>query len=197
MKKSIAFAFLFAILFCCEVTDDPGGECPPSLPFFDIDGMNVSNLIFNNDCCPEDAPDGITIPFDRHKIGGTFSFSLHAKGPSKGGFLGNAYALSCIAGGHEGSLEEIENIIVTTNYDLFENYLAEDTINDLLIFDNIQSQKPLHEYLSDDKSIPNPRYHMYLTEKPTLTDTVSFNITLILDNGESYSGTTARVVYEQ
>ncbi len=195
MKKIIAIALLFTIFWGCEVTDD-GGECPDALPFFDINGLNLSNRLFETSCCGDVITNNQRIDFDRYAIFGRYDFTLHAQAP-KGGFLGRSYALSCIAGGHEGSKETISEFVVTTHFDYNENYLAGDTINDLVTFNDFFTERTLNALLAEDeRAILSPQFYLQLTEPPSATDTASFEINILLDNGENYSGTTGNVIFE-
>lgn len=197
MKKIIAIALLFTVFWGCEVTDNGGGTCGEALPFFDINGLNIDNRFFETSCCGDVIANNERIELERFSIFGNYEFTLHAHQPSKGGFFSRSYALSCIAGGHEGSKETISEFVVTTNFDFNENYLAGDTINDLFTFNDFFTERTLNELLEDEeRAILSPQFFLQLIEKPTATDTASFNINIVLDNEESYSGTTANVIFE-
>lgn len=196
MKKLIALALLFTVFWGCEVTDD-GGECPEALPFFNINGLNIENRAFETFCCGDIIPNNARVPFEQFSIYGFYDYSLHASQPAKGGFLSRSYALSCLAGGHEGSKETISEFVVTTNLDFNKNYLARDTINDLLTFNDFFTERTLNEFLADEeRAILSPQFFLRLTERPTLPDTISFNIHIVLNNEERYTGTTGSVIIE-
>lgn len=195
MKKIVAIALLFTVFWGCEVTDD-GGQCPEAPPFFDINSMNLSNRMFETFCCGDALANNEQIEFDRYSIFGEFDVTLHSHNSTKGGFLSRSYALSCIAGGHEGSKEKISEFIVTTHFDFNDNYLAGDTINDLITFNDFFTERTLNEYLADEeRTILSPQFFLRLTEKPTSTDSASFTVNILLDNGESYSETTPNVIF--
>ena len=197
MKKFVALALLFTLFWGCEVTDD-GGECPEALPFFDINGLNVEHRLFDTSCCGNAILNNESVPFENFSIFGSYDYSLHAFQPSKGGFLSRSYALSCLAGGYEGSQETISEFVVTTHFDINENYLAGDTINDLLTFNDFLSESTLNEFLNDEeRAILSPQFFLQLTERPTATDTASFTVNIVLDNGENYTETTPNVIFRQ
>lgn len=196
MKKIVAVTLLFFLFLGCEVTDN-GGECPDALPFFDINGLNISNRVFETSCCGDVITNNQRIELERFVIFGNYEFTLHAETPSKGGFFSRSYALSCIAGGHEGSKETISEFVVTTHFDFNENYLAGDTINDLITFNDFITDRSLNELLAEEeRAILSPQFFLQLTERPTATDTASFHINITLDNGENYSGTSGNVIFE-
>ncbi len=196
MKKVVATAFLFTIFLGCEVIDG-GGTCSDVPPFFDINDLSLSNRIFESSCCSEEITPNQRIEFDRYAIVGSYDFTLHSHIPTKGGFFSRSYALSCIAGGHEGSLETISDFVVITQFDFNESYLAGDTINNLITYNDFFTERTLTELLNgEDRSIPSPQFFLQLTEQPSATDTASFSITITLDNGESYSKATPNVVFE-
>lgn len=199
MKKIVALALLFTLFWGCEVTDDDGwGECPEALPFFDINGLNVEHRLFDTTCCGNVILNDERVPFENFSIFGSYDYSLHAFQPTTGGFMSRSYALSCIAGGHEGSKETIDEFVVTTHFDINENYQAGDTINDLLTFNDFLSVKTLNEFLADEeRAILSPQFFLQLTERPTATDTASFTINIVLDNGERYTESTPRVIFAQ
>lgn len=196
MKKLTALALLFTFFWGCEVIDNGGGTCPDVPPFFDINELNLSNRLFETYCCGDELPNHELVDFDQYRIYGEYGFTLHAHQPAKGGFLSRSYALSCVAGGYEGSKETIEDFTVTTNFDINENYLAGDTINDLIVFNDFLTERPLNELLnSEDRSILAQWFYLELTEKPTATDTAAFTVTLLLDNGERYTEATPNVIF--
>ena len=196
MKKFAVLVLLFTIFWGCELTDD-GGECPEALPFFDINGLEISNRNFETACCGNVISNNERIAFEHYSISGYYDFTLHANHSPKGGFFSRSYALSCIAGGHEGSKETISEFVVTTNFDFNESFLAGDTINDLVTFNDFFTERTLIEYLADEeRTILSPQFVLRLIEKPTATDTASFNVNIVLDNGENYSETTQNVIFE-
>lgn len=196
MKRLIAISLLFTTFWGCHLINP--GTCPDAPSFFDIDGLMLNNRVeeANFYCCSDYLQENELVNFDQHRFYGDYSFTYHANIKSKGGFFSQAFALSCIEPGYEGSKETIADIIVTTNYDINENYLAGDTINNLMMYSNALDLLPLSEYLNGEyRSILVPYFWLYFTERPTATDTTSINLTIILDNGERYTETTESVIY--
>ena len=192
MKKIVAITLLFTSFWGCNLINP--GTCPDVAPFFDITGF----VMTNTEDYYEEIPEYGLINFSEHRFDVAYDYNVYAQLQQKGGFFSQAYALSCLDAGYEGSKELIEDIIVTTNFDINDSYSAGDTITDLMMFNNYQFETSLNDYLNqEDKSILSEWFWLNFMERPTATDTVSIDLTIILDNGESYNERSEPVIYAQ
>ena len=99
----------------------------------------------------------------------------------------SAYSCSCILNGINGSEEKLEDITIISKYDFDSLHLANDTINDLFTIDNYEMELDLVTFLETDSSaIRSEDFYLKLKQGPENPGPFQVEVTLKLDNGESY-----------
>lgn len=199
--KKLVFTYLLLFGFLrCDMNEFEG-ECPePTQPYFDIIGLTLIDQQKPSDCCAELITTG-KVPFDQHQVQVQYDFVTIAQQPKQQKsilFMNSSFALSCIGNGYKGSKETLERLSVTANFDIDDEHPANSSIDNLLFIRTFEKELSLADYIEEQKGqfIEEPFLLFRLIERPQLSDSMSFNVSVQLTNGEAYTSTTQQVIYE-
>ena len=162
--------------------------------FFDINGLVIYNLERNSSNSAYGIEEGSTLKFEDHLFSISYSATYYSEN-SIGSFnmISSAFATSCDYDGQGGTKELLDTMIVKTNFDIDDDHLTGQPINDILRFNGII----LTNYLEQDTiEILDQEFTLALTKKPTLDNSLSIDVFLRLKNGEEYKATSETVFIE-
>ncbi len=158
--------------------------------YFDIEGIRLKEYRHINNSL-DLLSEGEEIDYKELYISLDFDvrfYGLYQLGSNP--FLNSSYALSCGGDGDAGSREILKNITITTLNNFDANYLATDTINDLITTNVYSDKKSLTEFLKQDSlRVDYFSLGLLLNKKPVYSES-TFKIVFELVNGEIYSGIT-------
>jgi len=101
--------------------------------------------------------------------------------------VSSVYAFDCRDDGYMGSEEKFERIEVISNQDYSDEIKAGESINSLILINDIS----LEQFLMENRDgISNESFKSNFTQKPDIDIFRSFTIYVDLDNGEKYSDVT-------
>lgn len=205
MKKIYLTFGLLVILFACESINIPDYECSENGAYFDVEGIETSHV--RRDDFSVQYPRLDTVDFNLHRVMVNYQVSYYSENSwsfPKLSFIPKAYALSvsCIQG-WKGSKEGLENIEVRTQFAINDNIAAGDKVNELMnivVYPGIGDFGEIYdleEYLDQNSiKIESLFFLLFLKEKPTVSDTVAFDIEVELGNGEKYNVSTEPIIYQ-
>ena len=203
--KYVYLTFLLAIGFSlgnCGFDDDC--DCSGIDPFFDIMGMELSQVAADQDMSIEQLPENSNVSFGNYE-GIALQFEVNYISQLQDRFnwnfslINNALACSCIPDGHEGAkTESFKSLNVITLNDYDDDHLAGSSINDLLSISPEYEPmiEPLTDLLARNELIQYEHYFLKPGSQPTLNDTLKFQVDIELSNGELYSEEVYEVVIE-
>ena len=176
------------------------GDCGPVEPFFAIQGIEASPYKRTTGTFPCAVAGTSEVVYSHlYHIGVNLVSSYHSFDRTTNGGS-NLYALSCSHPGYLGSKEGIDQLFVVTLHDYNDNYAANDTINNMVLYgdgrSSVEDFKPLDEYLEEHKErVKSESFLLKLTESPTeeLSEQ-AFKIVYILKNGKEFETTTYPVI---
>ena len=157
--------------------------------FFDIQGMDIVNYttssgdeIEENEVVEFPFYGSMTLLFDVDYV------ASNCRHNNSGGFslMSSAYACSCLDNGISGSKnEKISSLNIVTLNDFNDDFMANDTINELI---NVRgTQLNVNEYLASDTSlIRNRAFEMDLSIPPSLNEEFKVKVFLELSTNETY-----------
>lgn len=167
----------------CEV-------CPPSEgDYFDIQGFEIVNytttdgeVIKENQIVEYSSYESLTLSFDVEYLASNFN----RENSVRFSLMNTAFAEECPFSGYKGSKEEsISSLTVVTLNDFNDEYMANDTINEII---NVRGTAfNLNEYLEEDSSlILYEKFELDLSVPPSLNEEFKVKIFLELSTDESY-----------
>lgn len=189
--KKLVLTILLAsgVLFCFESCIF-NCNCPDvSGPFFDVQDISIRNYAEFGLCCD-------SINWEEYVFSMDLEVTFYGETKQKEipyfqslELMPSAKALTqcdCLEEGWNGSEEKIEELVITTVNDFNDTYKANDTINDIVNIHN----RSLADYLAEKQYALEGSYMQWfpfqLNEAPTATN-FQVNVTLKLDNGETYT----------
>jgi hypothetical protein len=166
------------------------------LPYLDINKMEISvynpyRTIFEQD----------SVSFDSLTIQGTFSGSYYAENSSdpEFTFVNSALATNNCENGKRGSKEIIEqvNVIAVTDFDT--EYMAGDTINNIISTTDFQfgPKISLNQLNAQPTPLLNQAFILLTLDRKPTQKKVQFRVAVNLTNGEKYSGETFPITIKQ
>jgi hypothetical protein len=169
-------------------------NCGDTLPFFKIEGLEISNYrkdgtLFNP------ITTNSTTSWDSFFMSVDFQKTFHSYSRKSGG--SNLFATDCDWNGSAGTIIGLDTIFVVTlnNYNI--DFVANDTINNILGTPNSTSGlSPLSEYIQESKEgIRYGGIHLKLNQPPSVNlSSHQFKIIFILKNGEVFEQTNEPVL---
>ncbi|MEQ8472447.1 MAG: hypothetical protein RIC35_14735 [Marinoscillum sp.] len=185
MKKLVLTITLFTGIFGC-------GTCPEYDGFyFDINGLVIFNMEKRSPNARFGVDEGTNLEFKNHSFTISYTANYYSLNEINNiGLISSALATSCSYSGEGGSQEYLDTLVVTTNFDIDEQHLKGESINDIILYNG----KVLNSFLATDSiEIPHQTFSLELTQKPELDNSLSINILVKLLNGEEYTATSERV----
>lgn len=191
LASGVLFAFESCV-FNCNCPDVEG-------EFFDVQGISLRNYSqASTTCC--DAP----VNWEDYVFSMDLEVSFYGETEKQQQpyfkaleLMPSAKALTqcdCLEEGWNGSEEKIEEIVITTVNDFNDTYKANDTINDIVNIHN----RSLADYLAEKQYALEGSYMQWfpfqLNEAPTATS-FQVNVTLKLDNGETYTAMNEEIIF--
>ncbi len=195
-SKTIVLTILLAIGFTFQNCEIDCGCAPVEGNFFDIKGIELSNIANDTEVAFEDYF-GINLAYqvdfvvNNFKKSHQWDFSL----------MNTALACDCDFNGSQGSKnEKLDNLTVITLNDFDSEHLANDTINDLM---QVRLQEfsfiHLNQYLQQDSGfIPKVNLELGLMPKkaPELNKEFKVKIIVNLSTEETYEATSQPIKIE-
>lgn len=187
--KTLPLLFISVLLLF--VGCNPLCECEPTLPHFDVQGIEANHLYVNyttNNEIEVSRYIGLHvdlkmrfIAFDKIDCKHSTSFSL----------VPSAMACSCPTNGWAGTKNEnYEQIEILTLNHFDSIYLPGDTISELFLFD----KRPLTSIKPEGfGSVQYQGFDLQLNRMPKIDSTLKFAVYLKLSNGETYQDTTEAI----
>ena len=200
-SKTIGLTLLLAVGFTGQQCNPLGCGCDDFRgKYFDIQGISVDSFRKRGSCCADRMKAGEDVTLADHHLGIRYQisyFSAQRPRPTRAPFslISPAAACSCIEDGYLGSRERLRSFTVVTINDFDAQHLANDTINDLLQTVVYPGQTTdLVTYLQADTTLIQQRdYVLYLKKRPVLRPDFAARMTIVLQNGESYTAITQPV----
>jgi hypothetical protein len=186
MKKLVLTIILFTGIFGC-------GSCPEyEGHYFDINGLEIFNAERLSSQSRKIVEEGSTLDFEDHSFTITYTATYYSSEKTNNfSLISTALATSCDYNGDGGSQEYLDTMVVTTNYDIDDQHLKGEPINDIIRYNGIL----LNSFLAADSiEIPYQNFSLVLTKKPEIDNSLSINIQVKLLNGEEYTSTSERVI---
>ena len=198
--------FFLGISFPSCDSDDIDCDCPVVENFFDIQGLSVSAFQTLDGSIQTNIAENEIIVFDNLsnlRLGYQVDYHSCISSPNPFSLMNSAWACSCLWDGSLGSqTERLETVHVITLNDYNDNFLAHDTINDLILVDDFISGNtgdnalPLGEYLELDTAlILYEALDIHLTTRPSLNDTLRLKVSVELSTGEVYEAENSPFIF--
>lgn len=169
-------------------------QCGGTLPFFKIEGLEISNLQ-NVGNQPTLVTTNSPVLWNNFYMSMDFQKTFHAYSRNSSG--SNLFALDCVQDGYMGSEVGLDTIFVVTLNNYNNDFVANDTINNILETPNyISGLSPLSEYVQENKEgIRYGGLSLTLNQPPSVNlSTHQFKIIFILKNGEVFEQTNEPVL---
>ena len=172
-----------------------GEKCPPVLPFFEVSGLESSNLRLTNEVSNpwEVVVENDVVDWQKYFIKVSFEKTYHAAVQNNWG--SDLMALSCHWDGYEGSKIGVDTMYVVSMNDYNNDYAMNDTVNQMVLVNIWTFSKAdydefisISDYIESNKSgISEMMFEVKFTEPPfdTLSDQ-KFKIVYTLTNGDSF-----------
>ncbi|MEQ8807709.1 MAG: hypothetical protein RIG68_08830 [Imperialibacter sp.] len=178
------------------------GSCDPVPPHFRINDIGSTNMmLINSQPNPwRRIAENEKAPWAGFFI--RFNFEVEYIAATSSNYGQSAMALSCIEQGYAGDKVGVDNVIVQTIYDYNDNYVAGDTINEIVLtndwtyfYDDFEKFLPLSNYIADNrKGVLFEVFELKLSEAPAESDSFSLQLSFVLNNGEAFQHTTNPLV---
>jgi len=200
-SKAIGLTLLLTVGFSVQQCNLLGCDCEKLRgKYFDIQGVSADNFRKRGTCCADKMGAGEDVALADHNLGiryqiDYFSAQLPRPTPASFSLISPAAACDCIEDGYLGSRERLRSFTVLTINDFDARHLANDTINDLLrtVVSPGQTLDLVTFLQADTALIRQHDYVLYLKKRPELRTDFAARITIVLQNGESYTTTTQPV----
>lgn len=188
--------FALLCLLSCDVFRQEA-PCPEvaGLYFTPLDVTVSSRKITS--CCDDELLAFGRVSFYDYLLRMQYTVQYHAQSiPPTPSLFSSAYAFSCPQNGQNGSRVSLEELEIITLYDIDEEHKKGSPVNDLFDFEEIGNRLPLSFYLSgNDRRIRGETALLRLNQKPQLSDTCAFKISVILDNGKKFTSISTPVIF--
>ena len=188
------------LLSCVDEDEIEMGLCDGIEPYFSIEGIEASPYQRTAVGYPWAAVGTSEVVYSHlYHIGINLVSTFHSFDRTTTGGS-NLYALSCRPPGYLGSKEGVDQLFVVTLHDYNDNYAANDTINNIVLyghrFPSDGDFKPLGEYLEEHKEgVKSGSFLLKLAEPPAEErSNQAFKIIYTLTNGEEFEATTYPVI---
>lgn len=186
------FFIFFSLLLSCIGDEADMGRCGSVDPHFAIQGLEASPHKRTTGTFPWAVADRSEEVYSHlYYIRVNLVSIYHSYNQPTGGGS-NLYALTCPQPGHGGSKEGIDQLFVATLNDYNENYAANDTINNMVVFSDWSRSdgdfKPIDEYIEENKGgVKKESFFLKLAESPLEERSEqAFKIIYILNNGDRF-----------
>jgi hypothetical protein len=177
------------------------GDCPDLSSYFDIQSISSENHNANSNSWVSEIPEGDSVNFEDYYIACIYDYNQYTlASPSYNPFaINSAYARSC-ARPDNGSPEGLDTILVVTNFDYDNTYLAGDTLTPYVrtrVGNERNSFVSLEEMINLNKSSIKSRngFHLRFSNAP-LFNRAAFTIIMKLGNGEVHTTTTPTIYFK-
>lgn len=201
LSKAVGLTLLLTIGFSVQQCNPLGCSCDKLRgKYFDIQGISADSFRKRGTCCADRMKAGEDVTLADHNLGVRYQinyFSAQLPHPRRAPFslISSAAACDCIEDGYLGSRERLRSFTVVSINDFDAQHLANDTINDLLRTTVVPGQtSDFTAFLQADTAfIQHHDYVLYLKKRPELRTDFAARITIVLQNGESYTTSTPPV----
>ncbi|MGK7392275.1 MAG: hypothetical protein ACNS60_18120 [Candidatus Cyclobacteriaceae bacterium M2_1C_046] len=192
---TILVIFILPIISCINHCDNT------TTPYFKIiDIVTYHTQYTGNDSEPwASVTENESVFWDQYYLRAAFEVDYHAYIKNSAG--ANLYAESCIGPGEGGSKTGIDTLYVVTLRDYNESYLANDTINDIILVNNTYyfstvDPQPLSKYISDNKEgISLDYFEVKLKEESAkATGEYQFKLIYILEDQVQFEAISEKVI---
>lgn len=123
-----------------------------------------------------------------------FNLEYYSKGETTGSLISPTYAKECPQNGERGSKEVLKNIVIQTINKYNDDYLAGDTLNDIVNVQVFGLNVPLNAFLTRDSMRVNYEgFGWSLITAPTQHQS-KFRTTVTFTNGEKYVTETEQIL---
>lgn len=191
--------FALLCLISCDLFHGGDKGCPEIQGiYFDVNDLEISSHKVSS-CCDDELNAFSPVPFGEFLLRIDYKCAYYSlnQNPEKFSFFNSAYGLSCPTNGQNGSKESLSELEVITLYDMDSQHKKGSSINDLIEFEANGARLPLGMFLSSsDRRIYSKMASLYLIQKPVLSDTCAFKISVLLDNGEKYTRISTPVIFQ-
>lgn len=196
---TVFFLFVSILLSCMGHEADMEG-CGSVDPYFEIQDLEASALKRTTGPSPWAVADRSEDVYSHlFYIGVRLVSRYYSLNRTTGGGA-NLYALTCPQPRHGGSKEGLDRLFVVTLNDYNENYAANDTVNDMVMYSDWyrydEDLKPLDDYVEENKDgVKNESFLLKLAESPTEERSEqAFKIIYMLNNGARFETITYPVM---
>lgn len=200
-SKAIGLTLLLTVGFTVQQCNPLSCGCDKFRgKYFDIQGISADSFRKRGTCCADRMKAGEDVTLADHNLGVRYQINYFSAQPPRPrcapfSLISSAAACDCIEDGYLGSRERLRSFTVVSVNDFDAQHLANDTINDLLRTAVSPGQtSDLTTYLQTDTAfVQQQDYVLYLKKRPELRTDFAARITIVLQNGESYTTTTQPV----
>lgn len=202
----VIFLFIGFNFQNCGDENGIGCECN-TVPFFDINGFELIHQEKNSDNFIMQINANDSLSFSSYgfmELNFEVDYISYLRGKSNGFGLGfstmsSAFGCSCLTSGFSGAKTEglIDLTIITLN-DYNENYLANDTINEIIEFyhdTDLGNPETVDEFISQNSNLIKREFNLFRpTLEPTLSDKFQLKVSISLSNDEKYELTSPEII---
>lgn len=175
------------------------GNCPDVLPYFSIQGLRMSNLVYTGQTTAQRpykwraVEDNEPVYWNNYFVRTYFESIFHAQYENSNGY--GLYALDCNSNGERGSKVGVDTMYLVTLQDYNSQYLQNDTLNNIMLINdellNIQDFKnftDLSKYTQNNSDVIRKGYFDFKLTEPPLNsnDEYRFKLIFILKSGEEF-----------
>ncbi|WP_200975532.1 hypothetical protein [Echinicola sp. 20G] len=184
------------VFLACQQVDNDMWECPDILPYFSIKSIESINLqpSQSNNNNLEEIEEGEVVLWERFFIRFAFEADYLAQKATTSP-NGSLFALSCAPNGWKGDKIGLDTLYVRTLSDFNENFVAGDTINDLILTNyytntaqGLMDFTPLVNYIEENhESVKYQVFDMKLSKGPTEEADYAFDLIYVLNDGQFFT----------
>ena len=164
-------------------------SCPEALPFFQIEGLELTHYRFFDDPYGDPIIENAKIPWQEYGLRTDLKSTYYGVNNevTGGAYL---YALSCVEDGYMGTEAGIDTLYLVALGDYNERFVTNDTLNSIIqlsdYFDG-PSFYSLEEYINTNEDIiRSENVTIKLTEGPSQDIALSFELVYVLTTGEEF-----------
>jgi hypothetical protein len=206
MKRTISFKWITVAISILLIIGPTAcffiEECPKALPYFEIQGLRISNATFTGQGLNpwRLAENNESIKYDSFFMKVSFERTYYSNlSSSSGQYL---YALSCVENGDLGSQVGVDTIYLVTLQDYNSQYSQNDTLNNIVStndwtyrVDDFTNFFSLTNYIEANKdSILRSGFELKITEPPSdVSNAYSFKLIFILQTGDRFETTSDKI----